>query len=66
MPLAARIAAWREHAKMSQADIGRRLGLTRQSVGAWERGESPPTQENLEALARLLGVTMSQFYGDVP
>ena len=66
LPLAARIAGWREHREMTRPEVARKLGVTRQAVGAWERGESPPTQDNLEALARLLGVTMSQFYGEVP
>jgi transcriptional regulator with XRE-family HTH domain len=42
----------RRRTGLSQVQVGRRIGVGRHSLGAWERGEQPP----LAALRRLAGV----------
>lgn len=49
--LAARIAAAREHAGLSQTALGKAIGLTRSSVSQWEGDGTEPTPENLRSIA---------------
>lgn len=41
---------------LKQVEIANRLGITKQSYFAWERGTSTPTKENLGNLEKILGV----------
>lgn len=41
---------------LKQVEIANRLGITKQSYFAWERGTSTPTKENLDNLEKILGV----------
>lgn len=45
----------------SQESLAAELGLTRQAVSRWERGESLPDTENLIALADLYGVSLDEL-----
>jgi len=49
---------------MSQADLGRRLGLTRASVSNWFTGKRTPTYGNLVRIAEVLGVHLSDILND--
>lgn len=44
----------------SDAAIGRRLGVTRSTVGNWKRGEAMPKPDNLRDLATLLGISYTR------
>ncbi|MFJ6543050.1 helix-turn-helix domain-containing protein [Streptomyces sp. NPDC091385] len=44
----------REHHALTQAQVARRLGVSRATVRAWERGRSTPSGPRHEAYARLL------------
>ncbi len=46
---------------LTQEDIGKVLKITRQTVAAWEKGESEPTAGQLYMLARLLSVPVDVF-----
>jgi transcriptional regulator with XRE-family HTH domain len=51
-----RIKQAREATGMSQAEMGRRLGITRSGVSQWENERTAPTTRNISAIAILLDV----------
>jgi transcriptional regulator with XRE-family HTH domain len=52
-----RIKKAREATGMSQAEMGRRLGVTRSGVSQWENERTAPTTRNISAIAVLLDVS---------
>lgn len=46
---------------MTQEDIAEKLGVSRQSVAKWERGETLPDIESCISLANLFGITVDQL-----
>lgn len=46
--------ALRQASGLSAADVARALGLTRQAVTAWERGERRPSAVNCDGYLRVL------------
>ena len=61
--IGARIRTLREQAGFSQAELVRRLSVTRSSVNAWESGLSAPTAASLVDLARLFRVSADYLLG---
>lgn len=51
----------RTELKISQIDIARKLGITRQSYFYWENGKTRPNGKNTEKLAEILGVSPTYF-----
>jgi Zn-dependent peptidase ImmA (M78 family)/transcriptional regulator with XRE-family HTH domain len=51
----------RELAGMTQEALGEKVGVTRQTIAAWESGERTPALEQLGRLARVLGVSLDLF-----
>jgi transcriptional regulator with XRE-family HTH domain len=51
----------REQRRLSQASLASALGLTRQRIGALERGQLNPRYELLVALADALGVQVGEL-----
>ena len=51
--LSARLAAARKEHGFSQEQLAEKMGVSRQAVSKWERGESAPDTQNLIALAKL-------------
>jgi transcriptional regulator with XRE-family HTH domain len=58
---AARLIHLREAAGLSQYELARRTGLTRQTLSRLEMGESVPTWPTVQLLARALGVDCTSF-----
>jgi len=52
-----RIKYLREQANMTQADLARRLDITRSSVNAWEMGISVPSTQYVVELAGMFHVS---------
>ena len=61
--LAQRLYELRRASGISQEDLARKLGVSRQAVSKWECGESVPGTDNLIALARLYGVELGALVG---
>lgn len=61
-----RIKDLREKAGYSQAELARRLDVTRSSVNAWEMGLSAPTTQYVVALAKLFHVSADYLLGIEP
>ena len=55
--LGVRIAALRREAKLSQAELARRLQISPSAMGMYEQGRREPSAQTLVALARELGVS---------
>ena len=55
-----KITEKREGLGESQADFGRRFGVSQQAVFSWEVGLTIPGRSNLEALCSLIGVPMKE------
>lgn len=47
--------------KLSQEQVGERLGVSRQAVAKWETGETAPDIHNCVALARLYDVSVDDL-----
>lgn len=57
-----RVREARVDAKITQAQLADRLGISRPAVSQWENGKSDPTHENLVAIASLTGKPLSWFH----
>lgn len=58
-----RIKQLREQAGYSQAQLAKRLDVTRSSVNAWEMGLFMPTTQYVVALAKLFHVSADYLLG---
>jgi DNA-binding XRE family transcriptional regulator len=57
------IRAARVAAKLTQHELGRRLGVKRQTVCGWEKGRFRPEVDSAKALAKKLpGLTIEKIY----
>lgn len=61
--VAERIKMLREQREMTQAELARRMGITRSSVNAWEQGISIPSMQYVVELAALLRVSTDYLLG---
>ncbi len=66
MKLGERIAVWRRHRGILQEDLATKVGLTQGAVSHWETSTTEPAHDILEKMVKAFGITMAQFYGDVP
>lgn len=57
------IQDFREQSGFSQQQLGERIGVTRQTVAAWEKGERDPTVLQLARIARELHVPLDSLLG---
>ena len=51
-----------EHGEMSQAELGERIGLTRQTVAAIEQGKYSPSLEAAFRIAQVFGVPLEEVF----
>lgn len=59
-----RISALREaHGAMSQADLARAVGVSRQTIIAIERGHYSPSLERAFLISRIFGTTIEDVFG---
>lgn len=61
--VADRIKALRESNGMTQADLARKLSITRSSVNAWELGISVPSTQYIVELAQTFHVSTDYLLG---
>lgn len=58
-----RIRVLRFHnGEMSQAELGRRIGVTRQTIAAIEAGKYSPTLEAAFRIAEVFGVALDEVF----
>ena len=58
-----KIKELRERAGMSQAQLAKKLDVTRSSVNAWEMGLSTPTTQYVVAMTKLFHVSADYILG---
>lgn len=58
-----KIKLLRENRKMTQAELSRKLGVTRAGVNAWEMGISVPSTTYLVELAKIFNVSTDYLLG---
>lgn len=61
--IADRIKFLREERKLTQADLAKKLGITRSGVNAWEMGISVPSTQYVVELANLFKVSSDYLLG---
>jgi putative transcriptional regulator len=57
-----RIRYFRRQADISQEELGRQVGVTKQSISDWERGKCWPSFRSATALARALGCSLDGLF----
>lgn len=58
---ASRLQQFRKMNGYSQEVLAEKLGISRQSISKWERGEASPEIDNLMALAKIYDVTIDEL-----
>ncbi len=58
---AERLYDYRRANHFSQEELAEKIGVSRQAISKWERGESSPDTDNLIALARLYNITIDEL-----
>ncbi len=59
--LGERILTLRKEMNLSQESLAEQIGVSRQAISKWERGEASPDIQNLSALAETFGLTVDEF-----
>ncbi len=55
----------RTKCKMTQEFVAETIGVSRQAVSKWEKGDSDPSTSNLFALAKLYGISAEEILNEV-
>jgi len=63
MKIGTRIAEARKQLKMSQADLGNKVGVSREIIGRYERNEVSPSIEVAIKIAEILNVSLDYLAG---
>jgi len=50
-------------AGLKQAELAKKVGVSKDMVYRWERGLNPPSRRTLEKVARVLGTTCEYLLG---
>lgn len=61
-----RFAAWRKHAGLTQRDLAEAACVSGAALAQWETGSTNPAHEHLTAAVREMGISMEQFWGELP
>jgi transcriptional regulator with XRE-family HTH domain len=61
-----RVYAAREAARLSQAEVAEKLGLSQNAYAMWERRPIALRPQQIEQLAAVLGVPVEALFGKVP
>jgi transcriptional regulator with XRE-family HTH domain len=64
MNLADRITALRKQKDMSQTDLAKAAGVSREIIGRYERGEALPSIEVAKHIADAFGVSLDYLVGE--
>ena len=60
---ASRLVELRKSKRMSQAELGDMLGVTRAAVSEWEKSKSVPRLDKLAEISRFFGVSLAELSG---
>lgn len=51
----------RKEAGLTQGELGKKLGVVKQTISSWENNVSEPNSETLSELSKLFGVSVAQL-----
>lgn len=51
----------RKKSKLSQEELGNKIGVTRQTISNWELGETSPNPEQLKSLSKTLNISIDEL-----
>jgi DNA-binding XRE family transcriptional regulator len=55
---------WRRESRLSLVKVAKVVGVSRQTIYLWERGENLPSKGNFRKLARCLNVPVAKLVSD--
>ncbi|PZL72168.1 XRE family transcriptional regulator [Enterococcus plantarum] len=58
-----RLLKMRKNAELTQEELAKRINVSKQSVGSWERGRTEPSIETITELANVLNTTTDYLLG---
>lgn len=58
------IKFFREKAGMTQRELAKALGIWPSAISMWETGDRLPRSDKLPELAKILGCSIDDLYGD--
>ena len=61
---AKKLAALRKYNSLSQEALAEKIGVSRQAISKWERGEASPDTENLFTLSKIYGISIDDLLGE--
>ena len=61
LEIANRLYEYRKNSGLSQDQLADKIGVSRQAVSKWERGEASPDTDNLIALSEVYSVTLDEL-----
>lgn len=50
--------------RLSQVELGEKLGISNRAISKWEKGLSLPSSENIYRLSKIFGVNLEYFYNE--
>lgn len=60
--IAGKLLALRKQNGYSQEELAEKLGISRQAVSKWERGDASPDTDNLISLARIYNISLDRLF----
>lgn len=54
----------RRKSQLSQADFGKKIGVTQGAVSQWENNITRPNSEQLQTISKVFGVTIDSIIGN--
>ncbi len=60
-----RISSLRKEMNLSQEGLAEKVGVSRQAISKWERGEATPDIYNLNGLAEVFGMSIDEIVSEV-
>lgn len=64
MNLSEKISIVRKARRLTQEELGDKIGVSRQTVSSWEKGEYEPTLDSVRAIAEVLNVSFDTLLND--
>lgn len=64
MNLSEKIAIVRKARRYTQEELGDKVGVSRQTVSSWEKGDYEPTLDNIRAIVEVLNVSFDTLLND--
>jgi transcriptional regulator with XRE-family HTH domain len=64
--IASRLSSWIKWSGVSQRRLAAQIGVSPGAVTNWIKGDSNPSLRHVEAVAEVIGVPMSRFFGALP